>query len=143
MATRQLRSNTSKEDDAKQRKRGPGTALQQGLARMLPDDDIMKDLRAIHNDWKQHASKYSASSSHEVKVFVRNGQLFVNDLVLEKGHHVAVFSEASHEEMFGVITSVNATEVFVKMEGGVKTRVYVKNLRNGRCTITLRDDEQE
>ena len=142
MATRQLRSKTTKEDDAKPKKRGPaGATGVLGYSRQLPDDDIMKDLRAIHNDWKQHASKFSAASSYEVKVFVKNGQLYYKDLVLEKGHHVVVFSEASQEDMYGVITSVNATEVLVKMEGGQKNRIYVKNLRNGRCTINLRDDE--
>ena len=62
-----------------------------GYSRQLPDDDIMKDLRAIHNDWKQHASKFSAASSYEVKVFVKNGQLYYKDLVLEKGHTLWCF----------------------------------------------------
>ena len=45
----------------------------------------------------------------------------------------------TQEELHGIITGINATEVFVKIDGGAKTRLYLKNLRNGRSRISLRD----
>jgi len=144
IATRQLRSKSSKSDGhgghAPGRKAGPSGATSASYNRVLAEEEVMKDMRAIHKDWKLNASKYSASSHYEVRTLAKNGQLFYKDLPpLEKGHHVSVFSEASQEELHGIITGINATEVFVKIDGGAKTRLYLKNLRNGRSRISLRD----
>jgi hypothetical protein len=143
IATRQLRSKSSKSDGHgghAPRKAGPSGAISASYNRVLAEEEVMKDMRAIHKDWKLNASKYSASSHYEVRTLAKNGQLFYKDLPpLEKGHHVSVFSEASQEELHGIITGINATEVFVKIDGGAKTRLYLKNLRNGRSRISLRD----
>lgn len=113
-----------------------------GVNFFMTEDNIYDDLRAIQSDWKSRAEKFlSQDEIAKQSVRVEDGVLYYNEHILEKDQDVVCYTEISKEQIQGAIQSINSSEVIVKLLDGSQTRVLIKFLRSGRCTIGPLSDE--
>eukprot|EP00753_Platysulcus_tardus_P000376 PLAT10387.1.p1 GENE.PLAT10387.1~~PLAT10387.1.p1 ORF type:complete len:295 (-),score=124.96 PLAT10387.1:120-1004(-) len=109
-----------------------------GLTYRLTEEEIFGDLKTIRDDWLAHARKYNEKhgvDSIAVDVDRDRGKLVYRDSTFTRGDAVIVHSSFSNEDFYGTLRAVNALEIYVRLLDGSKTRVYLSQLRNGRCTI--------
>jgi len=99
-------------------------------------DEIAQDLALIHSDWVKRVEAYhSKEELLNMSVYVEDGKLFFNEHIIEKGSNVVVHSEATKEELYGVVTKIAATEILIKLADNSNSRLLLAHLKSGRCKV--------
>mmetsp|Transcript_17575 Transcript_17575/g.21629 ORF Transcript_17575/g.21629 Transcript_17575/m.21629 type:complete len:315 (+) Transcript_17575:311-1255(+) len=111
-----------------------------GLDFFMEDNDIENDLEFIHSNWKKTAEKFDGTRKDATVKFA-DGKLTYKGKVFRKDSDVIIQTQLTKEELFGVITGANKTELQVKLVDGSKARVLYTHLRSGRCTIDHNTNE--
>ncbi|KAI9906255.1 hypothetical protein PsorP6_003185 [Peronosclerospora sorghi] len=88
----------------------------------LPFDDICADITTIVNDRK-------TTSKFMVDHFPNNGNLF------EDGDEVHISMPLVHERYTGTISSITDEAIYIKLESGEKTRIFLPHLDRRRCEL--------
>ena len=148
VSARNLRSKAvaAEEEAAKAKKKSKyGNGEDAPIDFALKHKDIVKDLKQIHNHWKEQSDKFHEilTDLQTASVRVEHGHLHVKRsdeedyVVFYPGVRVKLTSEFTGEPFQGTLTSVNAIEVYIRLLDDSKTRVYLKHIRNGRVSIEI------
>lgn len=116
-----------------------------GVSMFLSDTEIKDDLRAISTDLATRARAYydasgSGGAQPMVDASVEDGCLHYGEHCLLKGEAVMFTSMLSGEDFFGRIASIRPSEVLVKLSDGIKARIHLAYLKNGRIKLKVQDD---
>ena len=143
VSARKLRSTTKVQDAGDTaRKSKYGNGEEAPIDFYLPPDEITLDLKHIASDWLNRSKTYMGtqerfSTVEPKKVRLENGFLFVGDNDrFSASNRVEIYSTYTKEKFFGVITSMNTSELFLRLVDGSKAKVFLKHLRNHRVKIS-------
>mmetsp|Transcript_18389 Transcript_18389/g.34040 ORF Transcript_18389/g.34040 Transcript_18389/m.34040 type:complete len:248 (-) Transcript_18389:129-872(-) len=121
---------------------GYGNEQLSGVNFFMPENDVRKDLISIQMDWKTRAEMYLKTNEVlEESVKIADGVLYYNEFIFEKDTDVVCTTEITKEEMYGTIQVIKPNEVILKLNDGSQARLLLKNLRSGRCTIALQEED--
>lgn len=106
----------------------------------IPEGEALADLRTVYRQWRATAQKWKQTAAFSlmparVEKVNNVSKLFYGKDTYVKGDSVAVFSELTRQEFYGVLFSLNPSEVVVKMGDNSRARVLLTHLRHGRLSL--------
>ena len=142
ISARKLRSTTKVEEDAdSSRKSKYGNGEDAPIDFSLPAEEITLDLKQITKDWRDKSKAFLRENIPTVepkKVRLENGHLVIGENErYTTSSRIVILSEYTQERFQGTITSVNTSELFVRLMDGSKAKIFLKHLRNHRVSIAL------
>ena len=113
------------------------------MSYLLPPDQLKADIEEIEGAVARYSVRAAAVASEDMRNnnsgsdiwFDRSRQLLhCNGHALERESQVMIFKENQRVDDRWTITAMNAVEVTLQA-GGVKHKVTLAMLRNGRCVL--------
>lgn len=100
---------------------------------LLPAGTIKEDMQAIHNNWVESVKSTSVGNCTAARV--EHGVIFCNEHIYEVGCNVLLHTDITRESHSASITSISKKEIYFRLNDGMKVRIPINHLRNGRATV--------